>query len=299
MPGTIVATAKSARAIAPTVSLDSVHQGLQAHLDHQLSSVATRITCTQRWSDLVLPPDQLEQVVELVSRVKHRATVLEQWGFARKVGRGLGVSALLSGPPGTGKTMVAGLVARELGLDLYQVDLSKVVSKYIGETEKNLAKVFEAAEIGHALVLFDEADSLFAKRTAVSSSNDRYANLEVNYLLQRLEQFSGVAMLTTNHEAAIDPAFRRRLAVHLRLSMPDEAQRSEFWRAVLPAEAPVEDDLDFEGLGREFAMTGGYIKNAVLRAAYLAAHERKPISAGHLQRGARAEIEAMGKVVRA
>jgi SpoVK/Ycf46/Vps4 family AAA+-type ATPase len=195
--------------------------------------------------------------------------------------------------------MVAGLVARELGLDLYQVDLSKVVSKYIGETEKNLSTVFEAAETGHAVILFDEADSLFAKRTAVSSSNDRYANLEVNYLLQRLEQFSGVALLTTNHETAIDPAFRRRLAVHIRLPMPDEAQRSDLWRAVLPADAPVDENLDLDELGREFAMTGGHIKNAVLRGAYLAAHERKPISASHLQRGARAEIEAMGKVVRA
>jgi len=296
-PGTIVAAAKSAAAIATSPTTESVRQGLQAHLDDQLGSVATRVACTQKWSDLVLPPDQLEQVVELVSRVRHRSTVLEQWGFARKVGRGIGVAALLSGPPGTGKTMVAGLVARELGLDLYQVDLSKVVSKYIGETEKNLAIVFEAAESGHAIILFDEADSLFAKRTAVSSSNDRYANLEVNYLLQRIEQFSGVSLLTTNHETAIDPAFQRRLAVHIRLPKPDEAQRSALWRTMLPADAPVEDDLDFENLGREFSMTGGHIKNAVLRAAYLAAHERGPISNAHLARGARAEIEAMGNVV--
>jgi ATP-dependent 26S proteasome regulatory subunit len=298
MPGTILAAAKSARACASSPTVESVREGLQAHLDHQLRSVATRVACTQTWSDLVLPSDQLEQVVELVARVRHRHTVLNQWGFARKVGRGLGVSTLLSGPPGTGKTMIAGLVAKELGLDLYMVDLSKVVSKYIGETEKNLAMVFDAAESGHAIILFDEADSLFAKRTAVSSSNDRYANLEVNFLLQRIEQFGGVSILTTNHESAIDPAFRRRIAVHVRFPMPDEAQREELWRAVLPEAAPVEDTLDFEELAREFEMTGGHIKNAVIRAAYLAANEHRAISAAHLRRGARAEIEAMGKVVR-
>ena len=183
-----------------------------------------------------------------------------------------------------------------MGLDLYQVDLSKVVSKYIGETEKNLATVFDAAETGHAVILFDEADSLFAKRSEVKSSNDRYANLEVNYLLQRIEQFTGISMLTTNHESTIDEAFRRRLAIHVRFGVPDEDQRELLWRAMLPEAAPVEGDIDVRELAHNFAMTGGYIKNAALRAAYLAARSGA-IGMDHLRRAARAEYAAMGKLV--
>jgi SpoVK/Ycf46/Vps4 family AAA+-type ATPase len=222
--------------------------------------------------------------------------VLEKWGFAEKVGKGVGLSTLLSGPPGTGKTMIAGLVARELGLDLYQVDLSRIVSKYIGETEKQLAALFEAAESGHAILLFDEADSLFAKRTEVKSSNDRYANLEVNYLLQRMESFSGITILTTNHETAIDQAFMRRLAFHIRVPMPDEKHRALIWRTIIPERAERADDLDFDALADEFVMSGGYIKNAALRAAFLAADEGQPITNAHLCRAAHAEYEAMGKV---
>jgi SpoVK/Ycf46/Vps4 family AAA+-type ATPase len=195
--------------------------------------------------------------------------------------------------------MVAGLVAQELGLDLYQVDLSRVVSKYIGETENNLAAVFDAAESGHAILLFDEADALFAKRSEVKSSNDRYANLEVNYLLQRVEQFRGIAILTTNHETALDEAFRRRLAIHVRFGIPDERQRALLWQAMLPGRAEVAGDIDFERLGRDLAMTGGYIKNAALRAAYLAADEGSPITMAHLWRAARGEYEAMGKLAAA
>ncbi|HEU0033127.1 MAG TPA: ATP-binding protein [Kofleriaceae bacterium] len=223
--------------------------------------------------------------------------MLNDWGFGDKIGAGRGITALLSGPPGTGKTMVAALIAQELRLDLYQVDLSKVVSKYIGETEKQLGAVFDAAESGHAVVLFDEADSLFGKRSEVRSSNDRYANLEVNYLLQRLEAFTGIALLTTNHEAAIDEAFRRRLAVHVRFPVPDETQRGQLWRAMIPGRAAVEGEIDAVALGREFEMTGGYIKNAALRAAYLAADEGVAISQAHLWRAARAEYEALGKVM--
>ncbi|MBA3818768.1 MAG: ATP-binding protein [Deltaproteobacteria bacterium] len=269
---------------------------MRGHLDDRLSGLARRVTCTQSWADLVLPADQLEQIIELVARVRHRAQVLDDWGFADKVGRGVGLAVLMSGPPGTGKTMAAGLVARELGLDLYQVDLSRVVSKYIGETEKNLATVFDAAETGHAILLFDEADSLFAKRSEVKSSNDRYANLEVNYLLQRVEQFRGISLLTTNHETSIDEAFRRRIAIHVRFPIPDESYRELLWRAMLPARAEVARDIDFAGLARAFAMTGGYIKNAALRAAYRAADESSAITHALLWRAARTEYEAMGKL---
>jgi hypothetical protein len=298
-PGTILAAAEAAvvrRGEPAAVGIEDVHEGLRAHLDQRLIDLATRVRCTQTWDDLVLPSDHLEQIIELIARVRHRRRVLDDWGFAEKVGRGVGLAALLSGPPGTGKTMIAGLIANELGLDLYQVDLSRIVSKYIGETEKHLARVFDAAESGHAILLFDEADALFAKRSEVKSSNDRYANLEVNFLLQRIEQFTGIALLTTNHERNIDEAFRRRLAVHVRFAVPDTEQRAQLWRAMLPDQAPVVPDIDFARLANDLVMTGGYIKNAVLRAAYSAADEGSPIGMHHLWRAARAEYEAMGKL---
>jgi len=297
-PGTIAQCASSAASRAGTgnVTIEHVRSAVTHAHDQKLSGLATRIDWRGQWDDLVLPPDQFELVVELVSRVRHRKHVLERWGFANKLGRGTGTAALFSGPPGTGKTMVAGLIAGELGLDLYQVDLSRVVSKYIGETEKNLAALFDAAESGHAVLLFDEADSLFGKRSEVKSSNDRNANLEVNYLLQRLEAFKGITILTTNHETAIDDAFKRRIAVHVRFPVPEEAEREQLWKALIPAEAEVASDIDFTRLARSFAMTGGYIKNAVVRAAYLAADEETEIAHAHLWRAARWEYEAMGKI---
>ena len=245
----------------------------------------------------MLPDDVLREIREFIARIKHRRKVLHEWGFARKVAKGLGLSALFSGPPGTGKTMVAALIASELALDLYQIDLAKVVSKWIGETEKNLGELFDAAEAGHAVLLFDEADALFAKRTQVQSSNDRHANLEVNYLLQRLESFAGVVVLTTNHETAIDEAFRRRLSLRVDFPVPEPDERERLWRTLLPAEAARATDLDLAALATRFEMTGGYIKNAVVRAAFLAADEGTPITMHHLLRAARAEYQAMGKVI--
>lgn len=298
-PGVLQRCAAAARsAVADVAQLDVIHvqEVLRVQLEQKLSRLARRVETRQVWDDLVLPLDQMDLLIELVARVRHRKHVLERWGFADKIGRGLGLATLLSGPPGTGKTMIAGLLARELGLDLYQVDLASIVSKYIGETEKQLAALFDAAEAGHAILLFDEADSLFAKRTEVRSSNDRYANLEVNYLLQRIEAFSGIALLTTNHETAIDPAFLRRLAFHIRVPMPDERERELLWRAMIPAKADRADDLCFERLASEFVMSGGYIRNAVLRAAFLSANDGGIITSAQLLRGARAEYEAMGKV---
>ncbi|MBA3538555.1 MAG: ATP-binding protein [Deltaproteobacteria bacterium] len=298
-PGLLSRTAVAASALAQNaerVEVDHVHKGLRVQLERRLLGLAHRVETKQTWGDLVLPVDQFDLLIEMVARVRHKRLVFDTWGFADKVGKGLGLSALLSGPPGTGKTMVAGLVARELGLDLYQVDLSRVVSKFIGETEKQLAALFEAAESGHAILLFDEADSLFGKRTEVKSSNDRYANLEVNYLLQRMEAFSGISLLTTNHETAIDKAFQRRLAFHIRVPMPEEPQRASLWETMIPERAERSADLDFAALSKEFVMSGGYIKNAVLRAAFLAADEGTAITNAHLLRAARCEYEAMGKV---
>ncbi|MBA3457760.1 MAG: ATP-binding protein [Deltaproteobacteria bacterium] len=297
-PALIVRASEAAKARANGRDLqpDDIYAGIRSVLDDRLGQFAKRVTVTQTWDDLVLPPDQLDTIVELMARVRGRTKVYEQWGFAAKVGKGLGVSALFSGPPGTGKTMVAALIARDLGLELYQVDLGKIVSKFIGETEKNLGALFDAAEAGHAILLFDEADALFGKRTDVKSSNDRYANLETNYLLQRLESFTGICLLTTNHESHIDPAFQRRLSLHLRFELPDVDERAQLWRATLPIAAPLAGNVDFCSLARRYAMSGGYIRNAALRAAFLAADEDSEITAAHLERAARVEYEGMGKI---
>ncbi len=273
-----------------------ISTGIRAVLDDRMAGLAKRITISQSWDDLVLPDDQTLAVVELLARIRTRRKVYEDWGFAEKIGKGLGVTALFSGPPGTGKTMCAGLIAKDLGTEIYQVEMSKIVSKWVGETEKNLAALFDAAEAGHAVLLFDEADSLFAKRTAVTSSNDRYANQETNFLLQRLESFAGICILTTNHEPAIDEAFRRRLAIHLRFPLPDEDERERLWQAMLPVRAPVDTNLELDLLARKFVMGGGNIRNAVLRAAFLAADANEQIGSYHLRQAAQLEYEAMGKL---
>lgn len=297
-PAMIVAAGKRAHQLAAGMELGAKHiaDGIRMVADNRLSALAQRIETTQSWNDLVLPEDQTTALAELIARIRQRATVYETWGFAKKLGKGLGVTALFSGPPGTGKTMAAALLARELGVDLFQIDLSKITSKWIGETEKNLAALFDAAEAAHAMLLFDEADSLFGKRTAVKGSNDRHANQEVNFLLQRLESFTGVCVLTSNHENAIDEAFRRRLAVHIRLPVPEAEERRRIWRAMIPQSAPVAAALDFDALARHYVMSGGYIRNAVLRAAFLAADTSGAIDDSLLARAAQLEYEAMGKV---
>ena len=234
-----------------------IEGGIRSVIEDRMAGLATRINIKQKWEDLILPDDQLTAIIELLARIRERRKVYEDWGFADKVGKGLGVSALFSGPPGTGKSMAAGLIARGLGVELYQVDLSKIVSKWIGETEKNLAALFDAAEAGHAILLFDEADALFGKRTDVKSSNDRHANQEVNYLLQRMESFTGICILTSNHESAIDEAFRRRLSLHVRFPVPESQERKRLWRALLPAAAPVAKELPLDHLAETYVMSGG------------------------------------------
>ena len=278
------------------LTANHIATGVRAVLDDRLAGLATRVETTQTWDDLVVPDDQAAQLGELTARIRQRRTVYEKWGFGGKVGRGLGVVALFSGPPGTGKTMAAGLVARDLGAELYQVDLSKIVSKWIGETERNLAALFDAAEAGHAILLFDEADALFGKRTQVTSSNDRHANQEVNYLLQRLESFTGVCLLTTNFEVSLDDAFKRRIAVHVKFPMPEVDERRDLWRALLPRETPVNGELDTDSLADRFEMSGGYIRNAMLRAAFVAADTTGFLDATMLANAAQLEYESMGKL---
>ncbi|MEO8703715.1 MAG: ATP-binding protein [Kofleriaceae bacterium] len=274
--------------------------GVRQGIVDRLGDLAQRVEVKQSWDDLVLSADTVDQISALVARVRHGQLVYDDWGFGAKFPRGLGTAALFSGAPGTGKTMVAGLIARELDLELYQVDLSKVVSKWVGETEKQLAKIFDAAEAGHALLLFDEADSLFAKRTEVKSAIDRYANLEVNYLLQRIESFGGISILTTNLDTSIDPALRRRLAAHIVFYPPEADERAVLWQQMIPKDAPVSTEVDFVHLAETFPdMTGANIRNAVVSAGFLAASESAPrISRAHLERAGRGEYRAMGRVIR-
>jgi hypothetical protein len=253
----------------------------------RLDGLAQRIEPAARWDDLVLPEAQLAVLRQIVLHVRHRPTVHERWGFADKSARGLGISALFAGDSGTGKTMAAEVLAGELHRDLFRIDLSGVVSKYIGETEKNLARVFDAAEAGGAILLFDEADALFGKRSEVKDSHDRYANLEVSYLLQRMESYRGLAILTSNQKAALDLAFQRRLRFIVQFPFPDAAQREAIWRGIFPAATPTRG-LDHGKLA-QLHMAGGSIRNVALNAAFFAAESGVPVGMAHLLRAAHAE----------
>lgn len=296
-----VASVRLLRPRSPKLDAADLAAGLRHNIAERLGGLAQRVEVTQSWSDLVLADDIRDRIMALVGRIVHSHQVLDSWGYRRKIARGAGMAALFSGPPGTGKTMVAGLIARELDVELYQVDLSKVVSKWVGETEKNLGRVFDAAEEGHGLLLFDEADALFGQRSAdIKGSNDRYANLEVNYLLQRIEAFGGIAILTTNLETAIDSALKRRLAAHVVFDLPDEEERVLLWeRQTKTGAAPLDSRIDYERLARDFPkMSGANIRNAAIAAAFLAAGEKAPkITMDHLYRAARAEYRSMGHVI--
>jgi len=295
-PGTIRNVVTSVARGAPPDAGLAIETALRQYLETKLGAVATRVTRLASWSQIVLPADIHDSIVELVARIRHRRTVYDTWGFDQVMSTSRGLTALFQGGPGTGKTLVASAIANELGLDLYRIDLSRVMSKWIGETEQNLAKVFDSAEEGQALILFDEADSLFGKRTEVRTSVDRYANLETNYLLQRLDTFEGVAVLTTNFGTAIDAAFKRRLSCRLTFPFPDEEARERLWRVHLPDQLPLAGKLDLADLARRYKMSGGYIRNAALRAAFLAAEEQAALSQDHLERAVRAEFREGGKL---
>ena len=281
---------------APPVSELARHA--RAEQTTELATLCQRVEHTLGWDDLVVSDAVRAQLRDVLDYARMRQRIFDDWGFHRKLTYGRGMAVLLSGPPGTGKTMLAGVLAGELGLDLYQVDVSQVVSKYIGETEKQIDRIFSLAERTHAMLLFDEADSLFAKRTDVRSSNDRYANLEVNFLLQRIEAYDGPSVLTTNFKSALDEALLRRIRFKIDLGKPDAAERERLWRSMLPAEAPVGDDVDFALLGRDFELSGGEIKNAVVRAAIQAAATDTAITMDTLCDAAEATCEETGRLVR-
>ncbi|MGV8965790.1 MAG: ATP-binding protein [Cellulomonas sp.] len=259
--------------------------------------VAERVAPRASWADLVLPPMQIAQLDALVSAVRHRSLVLDTWGFAEKSARGLGTTALFAGASGTGKTLAAEVVAHELELDLLHVDLSQVVSKYIGETEKNLGVVFDAAEQGSAVLLFDEADTIFGKRSEVKDSHDRYANLEVGYLLQRMERFRGLAILTTNARGSLDQAFLRRLHTVVAFPYPDVAARVRLWRTAFPPGTPTAD-VDLASLA-QVDVPGGAIAAAALTAAYLAAGQGGPVTTAHVREALTWELAKSGRTVAA
>jgi hypothetical protein len=260
-----------------------------------MDDLAHRIEPRAGWDDLILPAGQLRLLREAAMHVRHRLTVLEDWGFASRSGRGLGVAVLFAGPSGTGKTLAAEVLAGDLRLDLYRVDLSQVVSKYIGETEKNLRQIFDAAEASGAVLLFDEADALFGKRSEVKDSHDRYANIEVSYLLQRMETYRGLAILTTNLKSALDSAFLRRLRFIVHFPFPDAAGRAEIWRRIFPPEAPT-DGLDPEKLAH-LAVAGGTIRNIALSAAFLAAEAAHPVGMSHVLLATRAEYAKLERTL--
>ncbi|MFO7632401.1 MAG: ATP-binding protein [Caldilinea sp.] len=261
----------------------------------RLDDLAQRIRAIATWDDLVLPDAQRETLCEIGLQVRQRATVYGRWGFAERSNRGLGISALFAGASGTGKTMAAEVLANELDLDLYKIDLSQVVSKYIGETEKNLRRVFDAAEEGGAILLFDEADAIFGKRSEVKDSHDRYANIEVSYLLQRMEAYSGLAILTTNMKSALDTAFLRRIRFVVHFPFPDAIQRAAIWQRILPPKTPTRG-LRPERLA-QLNVAGGNIRNIALAAAFLAAEEDAPVSMGHMLQAARGEYIKIEKAL--
>jgi ATPase family associated with various cellular activities (AAA) len=254
---------------------------------HSLDQLARRTPTRAKWDDLILPDAQKQTLRQIIAHVRERALVYRQWGFDEHSSRGLAVSALFSGVSGTGKTMAAEVIAGALDLDLFHVDLSTIVSKYIGETEKNLRRIFDAAEESCAVLLFDEADALFGKRSEVRDSHDRYANLEVSYLLQRMEAYQGVAILTTNMKQAIDPAFVRRIRFIVQFQFPDAGQRAVIWQRMFPARAPLAH-LDYARLA-QLNVPGGVIRNIALQAAFLAAGEGQSIGMKHILEGARSE----------
>jgi AAA+ superfamily predicted ATPase len=285
----------AAAAAGRAVTLGDAMAAARAGRGDELARLTRRIEPRFGWEDIVLPGDALDQLRELCDRVRARDRVLHTWGFAPRLGSGTGATALFAGPSGTGKTMAAEVIARELGLELFAIDLSSVVSKYIGETEKNLDRIFSAARDLDAILFFDEADALFGKRSEVRDSHDRYANVEISYLLQRMETHPGVAILATNLSQNLDTAFVRRLAFTVHFPFPEEADRRDIWARAFPDALPVDDDVDRHSLAREHRLTGGNIKNVALAAAYLAAADGGRVTAAHLEHAVRRELQKLGK----
>jgi Winged helix domain, variant/ATPase family associated with various cellular activities (AAA) len=268
----------------------------RAHAGDGLATLSQRIDADVGWHDIVIPADQLAQLREICSHARFQHLVFEEWGFGHRLPLGTGLSVLFAGPPGTGKTMAASIVAAELGAHLYRIDLSQIVDKYIGETEKRLERVFTAAEASDAILFFDECDALFGKRSEVKDAHDRFANIEVAYLLQRMESFDGISILATNLRNNLDSAFLRRLRFVVDFPHPDETQRVEIWRRVWPKDVRLKSDVDFPFLARQFELSGGQIRNVALAAAFRAAGRADEVGMGDLVTATRREFQKAGRL---
>jgi SpoVK/Ycf46/Vps4 family AAA+-type ATPase len=277
------------------IMMADLFRACRAQASPKLSALARKIEPKYTWQEIVLPEDQLAQLKELCDQAKCRHIVYGDWGFDRKLSLGKGLNALFSGPPGTGKTMAAEVIANELQLDLYKIDLSQVVSKYIGETEKNLHRIFQEAQLSNAILFFDEADALFGKRSEVKDAHDRYANIEVGYLLQKMEEYEGIAVLATNLRGHLDEAFVRRMHFIVEFPFPDEEYRRRIWEVVFPDEAPLASEVDFGSLAREIKLAGGNIRNIALTGAFYAATDGGVIRMPHFIQAARREFQKLGR----
>lgn len=264
---------------------------------HDLGALARKITPNYTWDDIVLPADQAARLREMCAQARYRHVVYGEWGFGRKLSLGKGLSALFSGPPGTGKTMAAEVIARELRLDVYKIDLSQVVSKYIGETEKNLNRIFAEARASNAIIFFDEADALFGRRSEVKDAHDRYANIEVAYLLQKMDEYDGVSILATNLRQNLDPAFTRRLSFTIEFPFPDEQSRRQIWQTIWPDARLLAEDADLDFMATQFKLSGGSVKNIAVAAAFLAAEDGRRVTLTHLLRATKREYEKQGRTV--
>ena len=291
----VAALAAAARGAAEPTARD-LDEGARQASSSRLGELAARLDPVHRWDDLVLPERQLSLLRSISSYLRHRDLVLQEWGYERTVARTQGLKAMFAGESGTGKTMAAQVLANELGLELYRVDLASVVSKYIGETEKNLDRIFAAAEGSNAILFFDEADALFGKRSGVSDAHDRYANIEVAYLLQKMEGYVGAVILATNFRSNIDDAFLRRLDFVIDFPFPEPDDRRRIWQLLLPAQAPVGDDVDLDFLATRFKLSGGGIRNCSLAAAFIAADEDGVIGMESLVRAVALEYGKLGRL---
>jgi SpoVK/Ycf46/Vps4 family AAA+-type ATPase len=278
------------------ITMRDLLEACRLQSNRKLATLATNIKPHFSFRDIVLPADRLRQLREICQAVEYRSLLYDEWGFEEKLSLGKGLSLLFAGPSGTGKTMAAEILAGELGLDLYKIDLSTIVSKYIGETEKNLSRIFAEAATSNAILFFDEADALFGKRSEVRDSHDRYANIEINYLLQRMEEYDGVVILATNLRKNMDEAFVRRIHATIEFPFPNAEDRLRIWQGVWPAKTP-RADLDLEFLARRFEITGGNIRNIALSAAFLGAEDGGCVRMKHVIRGAWQEYQKMGKVI--
>jgi AAA+ superfamily predicted ATPase len=283
--------------LEPQQVRDELFSSARAQAGHELAALARKIDAVYTWKDIVLPAEIEAQLHEIAARAGLRYLVLDEWGFGKKLANSQGVTALFTGPSGAGKTMAAEVLANELTLDLYKIDLSGVVSKYIGETEKNLERIFAAAERSNAILFFDEADALFGKRSEVHDAHDRYANIEVSYLLQRMEQYEGIAILATNLRANLDEAFVRRLTYTVRFPLPAEAERLKIWDNIWPSKDLLDASVDLPRLARVFKLSGGNIRNVALAASFFAAARGGKITQDDILKAIQREYDKVGKTV--